>query len=824
MKRIVLILVAFLLTGVVVSAQVPRPQITSFVTPSTMVDRNLLANRLARIPVSWTTANRPASSNLVFEQVMPDGRVINVELPRLDPYVASNGNGIVAPLPPGGGASTVVFQVWLVDTRNGSVYDTRMITLPIGDVPAPVVKITSFTAMLPSGSVIRASLANRTARVPVTWNVDNRPATANLYFEQILSNGAAVNVELPRLIPWVASQGVGVAAPVLPGDDKATSIRLTLTVKDLFNQKVYDTKEISVPIVDTPVTGRIDTFTADLTPVSRQAVANGIARINVSWGVGQRPDGSNLYFEQVLDNGSSVNIELPRQNPWVNSYGNGVVRPVLSSPTATTIKLRLRLADMTSNKTYDQRELTVPVIDVAPPTARINFFTTSAGAVEMNDLINRTARVPVAWLIDNRQNSQNLYFEQVLDNGTVVNIELPRQNPWVASSGNGVVAPVLPGSNANTIKLRLRLASMTDGQTVDTRELTLPIRNGQAGQFFEVIDPSQCFVNSFPAGNGLGANVKGIVVSSPYNYHVAPTGDTHKWIDGQLKVGDNFTVLEGPYCYRALYATTDGQRTWRNWHIRVDGSNLDGWASEYNQSITGQTTVLAPAQSGSVPQIVSFTASPAAAKVGDVITVSWEVANSKQVYITRTTNMPASDDFALNQPPKGSVTYTVTANDSGQIAFVLHTEHPRITATAVVTLTCPFSSSLTKDCPASQTKMQASFQTFENGYMFWKGDSKQIYVLFSGGSWVVYPDTWTVGEPIDLGGATPPQGRIAPANGFGKVWATQPGVRDRLGWAVAPESGYTATWQTNSASGKTTYHFTLPDNRVVHLEDTWRIE
>jgi hypothetical protein len=822
MKRIVLILLAFLLTGVAVSAQQPRPQITAFVTPTTLVDRNLLANRLARIPVSWTTANRPANSNLVFEQVMPDGRVINVELPRTNPYVASNGNGIVAPLPPGGGATTVVFQVRLVNTGNGGVYDTRMITLPIGDVPAPVVKITSFTAT--SGSVTRASLANRTARVPVSWNVDNRPATSNLYFEQILSNGATVNVELPRLIPWVASQGVGVAAPVLPGDDKATSIRLTLTVKDLFTQKVYDTKEISVAIVDTPVTGRIDTFTADLTPVSRQAVSSGIARINVAWAVGDRPEGSNLYFEQVLDNGTSVNVELPRPNPWVNSSGNGVVRPVLSSPTATTLKLRLRLADMTSNKTYDQRDLSVPIIDVAPPVARINAFTTSSGAVEMNDLVNRTARVPVSWLVENRQNSQNLYFEQVLDNGQVVNVELPRQNPWVASSGNGVVAPVLPGNNANTIKLRLRLADMTDGQTVDTRDLLLPIRNGQAGQFFEVVDPSQCFSNGFPANNGLAANVKGVVVAAPNTYHVAPTGDTHKWIDSQLKTGDKFTVMDGPYCYRALYTTTDGQRTWRNWHIRVDGSNLEGWASEYNESLAGKTDVLIPGQVGTVPNIISFTVSPVTAKVGDVITVSWEVANSKQVYITRTTNQPTSDDFATGLPPKGSTTYTVTNNDSGQITFTLHTEYPRITATAVVTLACPFSTSLTKDCPGSQTTTQASFQTFENGYMFWKGDSKQIYVLYSGGSWVVFQDTWTAGEPIDLGGATPPDGKLAPANGFGKVWATQPGVRDKLGWAVSAESGYSATWQINSANGSITYHFTLPDGRIAHLENTWRIE
>jgi hypothetical protein len=70
----------------------------------------------------------------------------------------------------------------------------------------------------------------------------------------------------------------------------------------------------------------------------------------------------------------------------------------------------------------------------------------------------------------------------------------------------------------------------------------------------------------------------------------------------------------------------------------------------------------------------------------------------------------------------------------------------------------------------------------------------------------------------------------APARGFAKLWANQSGVRKRLGWATAAESGYTMTVATiPGGSGRypgiSTY-FTLPDGRVINLypfSSTWRL-
>ncbi|MBZ0288381.1 MAG: hypothetical protein K8I30_12260, partial [Anaerolineae bacterium] len=216
MKKYLVLAITFVLLLVNVSAIFAQGgQITSFTTSATAVDRNGLAGRTARIPVSWTTNNRPDGSNLVFEQVLPDGRLVNVELPRDNPFVASNGDGTAAPFPPGGDATTIVLRLRLVDLASQNTLDQRDITLPISEVPASNASIRTFTASV--SEVSAGALANRSARVPVQWAVDNRPEGSNLSFEQVLADGTVVNVELPRDNPFVSSSGVGVDAPVPPG-------------------------------------------------------------------------------------------------------------------------------------------------------------------------------------------------------------------------------------------------------------------------------------------------------------------------------------------------------------------------------------------------------------------------------------------------------------------------------------------------------------------------------------------------------------------------------------------------------------------------------
>src|SRR5690606_37328545 len=142
MKRFSVLVVLLVLSVMLLSAQNVRaeragqgaggsPAILSFSTPLTDVNRNALIQRTARVPVSWDTTNRPFIANLVFDQVLPDGSALNVELPRPLPWVASTGQGMAAPILPSEDATEIVLRLRMVNMLTREVYDEETITLPI---------------------------------------------------------------------------------------------------------------------------------------------------------------------------------------------------------------------------------------------------------------------------------------------------------------------------------------------------------------------------------------------------------------------------------------------------------------------------------------------------------------------------------------------------------------------------------------------------------------------------------------------------------------------------------------------------------------------
>jgi hypothetical protein len=92
-------------------------------------------------------------------------------------------------------------------------------------------------------------------------------------------------------------------------------------------------------------------------------------------------------------------------------------------------------------------------------------------------------------------------------------------------------------------------------------------------------------------------------------------------------------------------------------------------------------------------------------------------------------------------------------------------------------------------CPQTDSSgVEAAEQTFERGHMLWRADTREIAVtFFPDGRWVSFPDTYQ-GETAPA--TSPPQALLAPERGFGKVWREQPGIRERLGWAVSPERSF----------------------------------
>lgn len=119
----------------------------------------------------------------------------------------------------------------------------------------------------------------------------------------------------------------------------------------------------------------------------------------------------------------------------------------------------------------------------------------------------------------------------------------------------------------------------------------------------------------------------------------------------------------------------------------------------------------------------------------------------------------------------------------------------------------------------------AAQQEFEGGRMIWLQPEHKIIVLFDhtiAGSDApqmrVYDDTWVEGEPESDPEIEAPEDRLQPVRGFGKVWRENLEVRERLGWALGPESAYATTWQFefNESIGTTSY-LQLHSGEVVRL-------
>jgi hypothetical protein len=128
----------------------------------------------------------------------------------------------------------------------------------------------------------------------------------------------------------------------------------------------------------------------------------------------------------------------------------------------------------------------------------------------------------------------------------------------------------------------------------------------------------------------------------------------------------------------------------------------------------------------------------------------------------------------------------------------------------------------------------AAEQRFENGRMLWlqeiPGESTPegvaegplIFVLYDGGpfpQWAKYEDTWRDGQPESDPAILPPQGLYQPIRGFGKLWREVVGVRDRLGWALAPEQGFEGAYQIDwePAYSSDGAYLRTADGRVIIL-------
>lgn len=211
------------------------------------------------------------------------------------------------------------------------------------------------------------------------------------------------------------------------------------------------------------------------------------------------------------------------------------------------------------------------------------------------------------------------------------------------------------------------------------------------------------------------------------------------------------------------------------------------------------TTGLAPA-TASAPVITEFSIEPGEIMPGQPVTLTWQ-ASAEQVTLQRIDLFGRLGEF-FNVGRSGSQVLSTPPEQRGQVVFVLFaaTGGQSVQATARATILCPdtwFFPNPPPECPASPphvTAMQA--QPFEHGLMLWTQYNDFIYALYDDGGhprWDSWANAWFPGQPESDPSLVPPAGRYQPVRGFGVAWRTgyvspTQVVRDRLGWAIAPEA------------------------------------
>lgn len=138
------------------------------------------------------------------------------------------------------------------------------------------------------------------------------------------------------------------------------------------------------------------------------------------------------------------------------------------------------------------------------------------------------------------------------------------------------------------------------------------------------------------------------------------------------------------------------------------------------------------------------------------------------------------------------------------------------------------------NCPGLLITSNAVGQNFQNGriYRYNPGPGETqatIYAIYNDGTWATFPDTWDGSQPMDDPNIMPPEGWYKPVGDLGKFWRDQPGQRDKLGWAYAPEDQFTGRRQAPANSVPYIYIDHGLRNLVLRLDNIngtpsrWRV-
>jgi len=219
---------------------------------------------------------------------------------------------------------------------------------------------------------------------------------------------------------------------------------------------------------------------------------------------------------------------------------------------------------------------------------------------------------------------------------------------------------------------------------------------------------------------------------------------------------------------------------------------------------------------------------------GQVVTLYWRVHGATRARIYRV-DEAGERQWRWDVNPEGRLAVSTRPEDRDTARFLLEADAggAAVEQPLLVPLACAaiwFFEPPPADCAAGEPQYsQQAEQPFERGRMIWVAARDQIYAIFDDGQapgWAAYPDDFADGQPDRDDSLAAPEGLQQPIRGFGLVWRAQPRVRDRLGWAVAAETGYDGALQSTATQpGQGTLYLRTRDGGILALDarrSTWR--
>lgn len=215
------------------------PAIVSFTPDVRSITVEAIESGAAPINLTWQAVGLTEQNRLLLH-ALSQGQW----LPLTDQSLPASGSARLI-VNSSGDFAPPTYRLAIFDLQ-GNLLTQQIVTLPFDtNFTPPATTIETFTAQTVGAEFVE--LGQNRSRIPITWRVRGRPATANLVFEQLFPDGRAVSAELPRANRWIPSAGQGVLSPTLTNNDM-TRVQLRLRVVDLRDGTVLAEAFLDLPV------------------------------------------------------------------------------------------------------------------------------------------------------------------------------------------------------------------------------------------------------------------------------------------------------------------------------------------------------------------------------------------------------------------------------------------------------------------------------------------------------------------------------------------------------------------------------------------------